>query len=544
MANKKSFFYEDRDSFSTVHDLILRSYQKFPDVIFCKYLSDGILYSKTYKEMYQAATAIGRNVRENIQGKPHAALIGNSSFEWYSSYLGLMYYGVVAIPLDRQLSKEELLIQLDFADADVLLYDDKYDDIAEYIKANTKGCKRFINFDKKGEDEYFWDIVNTGRQPADEKDIRIDPKQMAEIVFTSGTTGTSKGVMLSHENLATNVMFGTSLVTMNPGGTVLSVMPNHHTYELTCGIMTPVYFGVSIAINDNIGRLIANFKIFKPDTMLVVPMLLKIVQKEILAKIKKQNKTAAFQFGIKLNKILKIIHADISHKLFKEIHEVFGGNLKSIICGGSFLKEELITFYNDIGINIIQGYGITETSPIISGNSDRFTKRGTVGKVGPMCKVKVVDGELYVTGQNIMLGYYKNPELTAQVMEDGWFKTGDLGYVDDENFIRLTGRKKNLIILSNGENVCPEELENLLDDIDIIDSSVVYEKDDQIAVEVFPKETYVKENNITDVYDAVCVEIYKLNTTLPVYKQIQAIKLRSEPFEKTTTMKIKRNKIK
>ncbi len=494
--------------------------------------------------MYQAATAIGRNISENLQGKPHAALIGNSSFEWYSSYLGLMYYGIVAIPLDRQLSKEALLVQLDFADADVLLYDDLYDDVAEYIKANTKCCKRFINFDKKGDDEYFWDIVNADRQTPDEKNIRIDPKQLAEIVFTSGTTGTSKGVMLSHENLATNVMFGTSLVTMNPGGTVLSVMPNNHTYELTAGIMIPVYFGMSIAINENIGHLIANFKIYKPDMILVVPLLLKIFRKEILAKIKKQNKTAAFHFGIKLNKFLKIFHADISHKLFKEIHDFFGGNLKSIVCGASFLKEEIKTFFNDIGIYIIEGYGLTETSPIISGNSDRFTKKGTVGKVGPMCKVKSVDGELYVTGQNVMLGYYKNPELTAQVMEDGWLKTGDLGFVDEENFITLTGRKKNLIILSNGENVSPEELENLLEDIDIIDSCVVYEKDDQIAVEVFPKENYIKENNIADPYDAVCVEIYKLNTKLPVYKQIQSIKLRSEPFEKTTTMKIKRNKIK
>lgn len=544
MAVEKSFFYEDRESFSTIHDFILRSYQKFPELIFCKYLTDGVLYSKTYKEMYHAATAIGRNISENLQGKNHVALIGNSSFEWYSSYLGLMYYGVVAIPLDRQLSKEELLIQLDFAETDVLLYDDKFDDIAEYIKKNTKYCKRFINFDKKGEDEYFWDIVNAFQRPVDDKSIHIDPKQLAEIVFTSGTTGISKGVMLSHENLASNVSFAITIVNFKTGSTVLSIMPNHHTYELTCGIMAPLYFGASIAINDNIGRLISNFKIFKPDQMLVVPALLKIVRKEIMTKIKKQNKEFKFAFGLKLRSFMRVFNIDISKKLFAEIHEVFGGNLKVIICGGAFLKEELITFYRNIGINIVQGYGITECSPLISVNSDRKSKSKTVGKVGPNYKVRCVDGELQVSGNNVMMGYYKNPELTAQVMDGEWFKTGDLGLIDEDNFIKLIGRKKNLIILSNGENICPEELENLLDDIEIIDSSVVYEKDEQLAVEVFPKEAYVKENNITDIYDAVCVEIYKLNSTLPVFKQIQSIKLRSEPFEKTTTMKIKRNKIK
>ncbi len=544
MAGKKDCFYEDRESFSTIHDYILRSYEKYPDVAFCKYLNSGVINSKTYKEMYHAATAIGRNIRENLLGKNHAVLIGNSSFEWYSSYLGLMYWGVVAIPLDKQLSNEELLIQTDFADADVLLYDGKYGDIAEYIKKNTKCCNRFICFDKKSDDEYFWDIVNANQSPIDEKSIHIDPKQLAEIVFTSATTGTSKGVMLSHENLASNVSFAIKTVDFKKGSTVLSVMPNHHTYELTCGLMAAMYFGVTIAVNDNIGRIIRNFKIFKPDEMVVVPALLKTFHKIILTKIKKQKKEFQFAFGIKLKMLLSIFNIDISNKLFPEIQEVFGGNLKVIICGGAFLKEELITFYRNIGINIVQGYGITECSPLISANTTQYSKSKTVGKVGPNYKIRCVDGELQVSGNSVMMGYYKNPELTAQAMDGEWFKTGDLGLVDKYNFIKLTGRKKNLIILSNGENVCPEELENLLDNIDIINDCVVYEKDEQIAVEVFPKEAYIKENNIVDVYNAVCTEVYKLNASLPMFKHIQFIKLRSEPFEKTTTLMIKRDEIK
>jgi long-chain acyl-CoA synthetase len=540
----KSFFYENRESFTTIHDCILRSYQKYPDIEFCKYLKDGAVQSKTYSDMYIAATAIGRCIKENTQGKGHAALLGNSSFEWFSAYFGMMYYGVVAVPVDRQLSREELLSQVDNADVEVLLYDNKFKDIADYIKEKSQGCRRFICFDKNDDDEYFWDIVENNNGPVDESAIQIDPKQLAEIVYTSGTTGTSKGVMLSHENLASNVEFAISIVDFKPGDTILSIMPNHHTYELTCAIMTPMCLGMTIAINDTIAHLLNNFKLFKPHVVLVVPALLKIVQKEIVTKIKKQNKEFKFIMGINLKKLAGILHIDISKKLFSEIHEVFGGRLHQIICGGSYLKEELITFYDNIGINIVQGYGITECSPLISCNTDRNKKSRTVGKVCPRYKVRTVDGELQVSGSNVMMGYYKNPKLTAEVMDGEWYKTGDLGLVDSENFIKLVGRKKNLIILSNGENVSPEELENLLDDIDIIDTAMVYEKDDQIAVEVYAKEAYVKEHNITDVKQEVRSEIYKLNATLPVFKQIRSMSIRSEPFEKTTTLKIKRDKIK
>ncbi len=541
MKAEDKFFYKNRETFNTIHDLILRAYQKYPDIVYCKYIANGEVRSKTYSEMYQAATAIGCDIKANCKNKCHAALLGTTSFEWLTSYLGCIYCGVVAVPVDRQLSKENLLAQIDYADAEVLLYDDKFSDVAEYIKNNSSCCRRFINFDRQGPDEYFWDIVLKNQQHVDVSKIEIDPLQLAQIVYTSGTTGTSKGVMLSHRNIASNINLGIQVVNMKPGETLLSVMPNHHTYELTVGIMAPLYFGLTTAINDNIGRLITNFKIFKPACIAVVPLLLKIVQKEILSKIKKQKKESAFAFAVQLSNFLKLFHIDITKKLFAQVHEVFGGSLNTIFSGGSFLKEELIVFYRNIGINIIQGYGITECSPVISCNSDRYSRKGTVGMVGSEYKVKIVDGEILVKGDNVMMGYYKNPELTAEVMDGEWFKTGDLGMVDEDNFIKLTGRKKNLIILSNGENVSPEELEDLLDDIDIIDTAMVYEKDDELAVEVFPKETYVKEKEVTNVYETVCDEIYKLNATLPVYKQIKSIKLRDTQFEKTSTLKIKRN---
>lgn len=541
--NMNKYFYEDRDEFSTVHDLIDRGYKKYPDKIYCRYLLNGIERTKTYSEMYQYAVSTGIFLSGLVTSSRHIALLGNSSFEWFTSYYGLLYSGIVAVPIDKQLSREELLRQINFADVEILLYGGEYTDIAKYIVENSECCRLSFCFDKtESDDIYLYDVL----PPYLDSDCHIaapDPSSIAEIIFTSGTTGIGKGVMLSHGNIVSSVKFGIRIVNPTPDDVLLSIMPNNHSYELTVGIISPIYFGVSIAINDNMRRLIKNFSLFKPTIMLVVPALLKMIQKEIFSSAKKQKKLLLFHSAVSVSRFFHIFGIDLSRKMFKDVYSTLGGSLKTIICGGSFLSGDLIEFYKDIGINVIQGYGITECSPIVSAFNERYAKKGSVGKVGPYCKVKCVDGEICVSGSNVMLGYYKNPELTADIIRDGWFYTGDLGYVDKNGFIKLTGRKKNLIILSNGENVSPEELEDHLINLAIVDSVAVYEENDKIAVEIFPSESYISDNNITDIAGVIRESVYKVNSSLPPYKHMQIIKVRSVQFERTTTLKIKRESL-
>ena len=339
-----------------------------------------------------------------------------------------------------------------------------------------------------------------------------EPDDLCTIMFTSGTTGKSKGVMLTQRNMAENA---TCFDMKIPDRTVLlSVLPIHHAYCLSMDILKGISLGAVICINDSLMRVAKNIKLFKPELMLMVPLMI-----EVMAK--------------KLEDV-----SGLPAKLVKNM--VFGKQFHTICSGGAYLNPDYIDLFNKYGVTILQGYGMTECSPVISNNVSWNIKKNSVGRLLPNCEAKVVDEEIWVRGSSVMQGYYKMPGETAQTLEDGWLKTGDLGYVDDEGFIFLTGRKKNLIITKNGENVSPEELENKLGTSRLVKEVLVRDHDGVIEAEIFPDEEYVKKKHIKDVKEALQNLIDEYNQGAPVHKRIYSLKVRDTEFEKTTSRKIKR----
>ena len=297
-------------------------------------------------------------------------------------------------------------------------------------------------------------------------------------------------------------------------------------------MLCSMYFGLTLCLNDSLRNIKKNLLRFQPAIMVVVPLFVETFYKEITETIRKKRLTIPFAFLRFISFVLKKVGIDVSRRLFKSVHTQFGGNLNLFVCGGAFLDDSKIKFF--VGITILQGYGITECSPVVSAQTDRYTRMGAVGKVLPCTKVKIVDGEIAVQGDNVMIGYYKNQPLTDEAIVDGWFYTGDLGHLDEDNFLYLTGRKKNLIILSNGQNVSPEELELKLQNISEIKEALVYGENGQVCAEIFYGEYSA------DIEETIRVHIGQLMKGWPIYKQIQIIKFRYEEFEKTTTRKIKR----
>lgn len=532
MSNDNSL-YKREDKITSVKNLVDLTYKKFPNEIFCSYYSNNNLETKTYSEMYHFAKSIGFAIRKNDANRNlHVAMLGETTYEWLSAYIGMLYNGIVVVPLDRLLKKNDILNQVDFADVDLLIYDKKYEEIANFVESNSTKCKKFICLNSCSSiSENIYDFINKYDWKSEEDHV-IDVNTMTEIVFTSGTTGTSKGVMISHKNIVSAILIAIQKLDFYPNEVMLTLLPNNHLYMLTIGILTFTYFGMNLALNESILYINQDFRRFKPHCMVVVPSVLYMMQKKILVSLTNMEKERLFSKN-----------DSRKEEVVQKIRQELGGNFRGIICGGAFLRQETIDFFEMIGIPIIEGYGITECSPLISVNKQGFKnvdKRGSVGAADIVCEARCVEEEIWVKGDNVMLGYYKNPELTASVFEDGWYKTGDLGKVDEDKYIFIYGRKKNLIILSNGENVCPEEIEDLLAKIEAIDSVVVYEENEMITAEVYTNKEYIKKIKIEDEYTYIKKEIGVLNKEIPIYKQVQVLKIRETPFQMTTTMKIKR----
>ena len=354
-----------------------------------------------------------------------------------------------------------------------------------------------------------WEAISKARA-----DVKFEPKpeDLATIMFTSGTTGKSKGVMLTHRNLAENA---TALdMGYEPGMVVMSVLPIHHAYCLSMDILKGTSIGATICINDSLLRVAQNIKLFEPNMILMVPLMV-----ETLAK--------------KLEEAALIPAVIVKAK-------VFGKQFHTICSGGAYLNPKYIDLFKRYGITILQGYGMTECAPVISTNCNNMSKAGSVGKCMPNCEVKTVEEEIWVKGTSVMQGYYQMPEETAQTLEDGWLKTGDLGYVDEEGYLFLTGRKKNLIITPNGENVSPEEIENKIGEKRLVQEVLVRDSEGVIEAEIFPDLEYVAKKKIKNVQAELQKIIDEYNSTAPLYKRIFKLQVREQEFEKNTTKKIKR----
>ena len=498
---------------STIREILVQSAAKYGDKDVIRYKKGkNEIVCKTYGQLKadsEKFSAVLKGFGE--QGK-HIALTGMTTYEWITAYLGITGSGSVAVPLDVSLPAEEMCELIDRADATVFVADQIRADVIAIVKERCPQLKYVISMQKAETSDgiySFWELMD---QEEAGFSYEPQPDQLTTIMFTSGTTGKSKGVMLTHRNLAENA---TCLDMKIPEETVLlSVLPIHHAYCLAMDILKGMSNGSTICLNDSLMRMAKNIKLFKPNMILMVPLMIETMAKKLEAA------------------------EGMDPKLVKQA--VFGEQFHTICSGGAYLPPAMLDLFAKYDIDILQGYGMTECSPVISTTVSWNIRKGTVGQLIPNCEAKVVDEELWVRGSSVMQGYYKMPEETAETLVDGWLRTGDLGYVDEEGFVYLTGRKKNLIITKNGENVSPEELENKLGEHRLICEILVRESEGVIEAEIFPDFEYVKQQEIVDVQAKLQELIDEYNAGAPAYKRVYRLKIRETEFAKTPSKKIKR----
>ena len=498
---------------STVREILVNTEKKYGAEDAVRYkISKNEIESKTYTQLKEDSESFSCLLRDLGEQGKHISVIGMTSYAWLVTYFGTVNSGSVIVPLDVNLPAEDVCDLIDRSDSTVLVYDEVRKDVAAIAKERCPQLKTMISMQQEEHDDHayaFWKLLGEHRGSFE---LAPDPDQLCTIMFTSGTTGKSKGVMLTHRNVAENA---TCLEMKIPERTVLlSVLPIHHAYCLSMDILKGVSLGAVICINDSLMRVAKNIKLFKPEMILMVPLMIETMAKKL--------EEAAL----------------LPAKIVKS--QVFGKQLHTICSGGAYLDPAYIDLFNKYDITILQGYGMTECAPVISTTVSWNIRKEAVGQLIPNCEAKTVDGELWVKGSSVMQGYYKMPEETAETLEDGWLKTGDLGYVDEDGFVYLTGRKKNLIITKNGENVSPEELENTLSTNRLVGEVLVRENKGVIEAEIYPDQDYVKKKRIKDVRAALQDVIDEYNRGAAPQKKIYSLIVRDTEFEKTTTRKIKR----
>lgn len=498
---------------STIRDILGHSGEAYGERDAVRYKEGkNKIVSKTYREVKEDSERFSAALLELVEPGSHVALTGMTSYTWLVAYLGTVNSGSVAVPLDVSLPAEEICELITRSDAAVFVADDIRKDAAAMALERCPKLKYVISMQSEEDTEGVRSFAKLmdGQKPGFEKEI--SPEQLATIMFTSGTTGKSKGVMLTHRNLAENA---TCLDMKFEEGTVLmSVLPIHHAYCLSMDFLKGFSTGAVVCINDSLIRMVKNIKLFKPNVVLMVPLMIETIAKKLEAV------------------------GNLPPEVVKQ--EVFGEQFHTICSGGAYLPPSMLDLFGKYGIKILQGYGMTECAPVISTTVSWNIRKGTVGQLVPNCEAKVVDEELWVRGSSVMQGYYKMPEETKEALTDGWLHTGDLGYVDEEGFVYLTGRKKNLIITKNGENVSPEELENKLGEYRLVQEILVRESEGVIEAEIFPDLEYAAAKAITDIEKELQTIIDSYNLEVPAYKRIYRLKVRDTEFAKTPSKKIKR----
>ena len=493
------------------------------------------------------------------------AIVGETSPEWVASYIAAVASGNVAIPLDREINFGELLGFLEFAEADAVIHSDAFNaKFAPYI-GKLPTVKHFIPMSPEENTDdpailSLSDLKEKGKAASAGYTFPLtDQDRMAAMLFTSGTTGTSKCVMLSERNVIAAVNGGGLSVEFFPDDTIVSTLPLHHTYELCC-MLAALGYGMNIGINDSLKHLLKNYKEFKPTGLVLVPLIVNTFYKRIWDEAKKTGKDKKLTLAMTTSELLRKVGIDARRKLFAEVLNNFGGRINKIICGGAAMNPTIAECLEELGIEVYEGYGITECSPLISVNPYYAPKRGSVGPSVPCCRVRIdaerindaglEEGEIQVRGDNVMLGYYKNPEATAEAFTfDGWFRTGDIGYMDKDGYIFITGRKKFVIVLENGKNVFPEEIEDKLVELPRVTEGVVIgrKKGESVILTaiIYPDLTKFPAGASDEkIIEGLRGDIAEMNRGLVSYKQIKGIEIRRTEFEKTTSRKIKRHLIK
>ena len=516
----------------------------------------------TYKQFIQDIKALSTGLLEIIKERKKVILIGNNRYEWCMSYLAVTTGNMIIVPLDKALPENEIRTLIEQSEAETIIFDKKYEDIMLKIKKENDKVDKLICIDdiNNNEIENLSNILKQGKKLLESGDtryenIKINNKDISILLFTSGTTNFPKGVMLSQKNICSNISAIATFVKIYPNDTLLSFLPIHHTFECTITFLYGLYSGAAVAFCDGLKHIQKNLAEYKVSVFVAVPLVLETMYKKIQHAIEEKGKTRLINTMSKISNTLLKCHIDLRKIFFKQVLDNFGGNLRVVFYGAAPMNKDTIIGYNNLGIDLVQGYGLTETSPVISAETDKEKRPGSVGLVLPNLKAKIVDpngegiGELAVKGPSVMLGYYKNEKATKEAIKNGWFSTGDFGYIDEDGFLYITGRKKDIIVLKNGKNVYPQEIEFLINKIPYVIESLVYSReksktDTMLCAKIVYDEEMIKqylgEKTQKEYKHIVWKEIKEINKNLPIFKHIKDITLTKEPFAKTTTQKVKR----
>ncbi len=506
-----------------IAELLESSVAKHPDFDAVRWIVKKQINGKTYRELNETRNKVtSALIKKGFEGK-HIAMIGTSSYEWIASWLGIVSGKMTAVPLDPVLPPLELCDLINRSDSEALFVSPKMTALIDTVKANCPAVKLYVILNDKPAPEdsaiiSFADLIAEESGDALPEDKRPLPDDVCTIIFTSGTTSKPKGVMLTQRNLYDDVV--NVIVSFEPGTTMLSVLPIHHAYCLVMDWLKGFSSGATIYINDTLLHMVRNIGIVKPQIMLMVPLMIETIGKRL----------AAIDSPASKRDIAK---------------QVLGENLQYIFSGGAHLDSSYIDLFDSFGIQVCEGYGMSECSPTISTNGENGNRPGSVGKVLANMQVRFVDGEIQVKGSNVMKGYYKMPKETEEAFSDGWLRTGDLGRMDEDGYLYITGRLKNLIILSNGENISPEEVENALLSNNLVGEVVINGEDNGLAARIFPDPEVVEAEALSaeDVEAKLQEILDAYNKTQPTYRTITSLKVRKYPFIKNSTKKIVRAKM-
>ncbi len=559
--------YFDATECQNIKEILYNSVEKYGEniafIIKHKNHNEVTYENITYKKLLENVNSLGTKLFDLGYQDKRIAIVGRNSYEWALAHLANQLGGIVSVPLDKELQLSELESSLERSKADIVIFDEKYiENIEEIKRRNNTNLKEYISMKPLENYKDIYTLINEGKKLIESGnskyiDKKIDSNKMSILLFTSGTTSKSKAVMLSQKNIASNVYAMQLVERFYETDVNLAFLPFHHIFGSTAMVVMLAY-GIKTAFPDGLRYVAQNLKEYKVSVFVGVPLLVEAIYKKIEKGIEEQKKTKLVKVAKEISNFLLKFGIDIRRKLFKDIINELGGHMRFVISGGAPLDKKVAKGFNELGINLVQGYGLTETAPVISAENDRKVRYGSIGV--PMDNVEVEFenkdengiGELKVKGPNVMLGYYENEEATNEVLKDGWFYTGDLGYMDKDGYIFITGRKKDMIVLKNGKKVFPEELEILVNRLDEVAECMVFgmpdkndKNDIKLSVKIVYNKEYVKEKypnmEQEELRKIIWEKIKEINKTFPPYKYIKNMILTDKELIKTTTQKIKRN---
>lgn len=549
----------------SIQDMLVKSAARYGDKLSLEDLKETPIPKVTFNALLKNVLRFGTALRElGLPERSHIAVIGENRVQWGVAYLTALCFNYVVVPIDARLNNNEILNIIHESDASTIVFSESFDALLREESRSLKHLKHHISMDLMAARDGFLsmpEMISNSRGCTPDAMPAIDPKAMAAILFTSGTLGRAKGVMLSQRNLASNLMAMTSLILITPEDRFLSVLPIHHTYECTCGFLCPLYAGSSVHYARSLKTVVDDLQQSKATILLAVPLLYDKMFKRIYKAIREKKVTSIIVLPlIKLTDVVAKLGWKSSKKIvFSEIHERFGGHIRLFIAGGAAPDPAVAKGLRDLGFTFVQGYGLTETSPILTLNQIGNFKDDAAGIPLPGIELHINEpnsdgiGEVWAKGPSVMIGFYKNDAATKDVFTNGWFTTGDIGFIDSDGFLHICGRKKNVIISRSGKNVFPEEIEDTLNRSPFIQESLVYGEDDPKLDEIIAAQIVVDAEAFIElsesrgvpitpelINEVIGKEVKKANAELTSFKQIKKFTIREQEFEKTTTQKIKR----